>query len=407
MGARFIKNYKNKFQKMKHKIKYYSVANGDMTLITLQDETTMLIDCNIRATASGDDDKTKFDVKPDLLKSIKKRNENPFIDVFVLTHGDQDHCRGFKKNFYQGDPKKYTDKNKKAEEIIIDELWFSPMIAEEHTNDDEDVIQTEAERRLKLHRDKHADKDIAGNRIVIVGYDGSADYKELNHLRKIPGQIVTKFNEKEQTTYSVFIHSPFKEQLKSAEKDKNNTSIVFQARFKDQTTDTKFACLAIFGGDSDHFTWEVILEKTKKSKKDTTENALEWDLFLAPHHCSWSFFNDRPQHEHPDPQKHSLEVLEYKRNNAIVIASSKEIFDDESNPPHYEAKSEYVKVVGKDKFLNTERDDVVDETPQPIEFIITANGPSKTPKGKVKSTNNSAGGAGAAGLVVKQGEDAI
>ncbi len=41
------------------------------------------------------------------------------------------------------------------------------------TNDDEECFNREARRRIKLHRDKSADKDLAGNRIVIIGYDGN------------------------------------------------------------------------------------------------------------------------------------------------------------------------------------------------------------------------------------------
>lgn len=144
---------------MKDQIKYYPVGNGDQSLITLKDETTILVDCNIRQASVNSTDSEIFDVKKDLLKSIKKRDNNPFIDVFVLTHGDCDHCRGYKTHFYQGDPKKYAEKNHKADEIIVDEMWFSPMIAEEHTNDDEDAYQQEAERRLELHRNNSDDKD--------------------------------------------------------------------------------------------------------------------------------------------------------------------------------------------------------------------------------------------------------
>jgi hypothetical protein len=47
-------------------IKYYPVDNGDTSLITLEDETTILVDCNIRKKAEGDSDPTTFDVKADL-----------------------------------------------------------------------------------------------------------------------------------------------------------------------------------------------------------------------------------------------------------------------------------------------------------------------------------------------------
>lgn len=386
-------------------IKYYPVGNGDQSLIKLKDDTTIIVDCNIRQVSVGSNDPKIYDVKKDLVKSLKKRKgDDPFVDVFILTHGDSDHCRGFKSNFYQGDPSKYSADNRKADEIIIDEMWFSPMIAEEHTNDDEDAYQQEAERRLELHRKNDTDKDLAGNRIKIIGYDANKDYQKLNHLRATPGTIVTKFNNKEQDTFSVFIHAPFKEHLSSAEKDKNSTSIVFQARFKESASDTDFSCLAMFGGDSDHYSWEIILDKTKKYNNDTKEQALDWDLFLAPHHCSWSFFNDRPQVENPEPTSHSLEVLDYKRNNsAKVIASSKKVLNDEDNPPHYEAKQEYIKSLGNaSNFLNTAIEPK-ESGPEPVIFIITPNGPVRPPKSKVNSAITSAGGAGAASTIVKQG----
>jgi hypothetical protein len=350
-------------------LKFYPVDNGDMSLIKLKDNTTILVDCNIRQSSIGSTDPAIYDVKNDLLNSVSKRNGTPYLDVFVLTHGDQDHCRGFKDNFYLGLPTKYSLQDKNSGLIMIDEMWFSPMIAEEHTNDNEDAYQKEAERRIDLHIKNKPEKDFPGNRIKIVGYDANKDYSSLNHLRAIPGTVVNTFNNTSQDTFSVFIHGPFKEHLQSAEKDKNSTSIVFQARFKENPTDTYFSCLAMFGGDSDHYTWEIILEKTKKYKNDITEQALAWDIFLAPHHCSWSFFNDRPQAENPEPKDSSLKVLDYKRNNAKIIALSKEIIDNEDNPPHYQAKQQYLKKVLKTEFLNTAIEPSK-KCPEPIIFEI-------------------------------------
>lgn len=376
----------------KNTIKYYPVCNGDMTLITLADKTTILIDCNIRESAKGDDDEKLFDVHEDLLNSIYKDKDGiPFVDIFISTHGDQDHCRGFEKNFYQGNPKNYSSTDKKNNLIRVDAMWFSPMIAEEHTNTDEDAYQTEAERRLKLHRDKTASKDDAGNRIRIIGYDGNAKYEDLDHLRSIPGDVVKRFNDKDQDTFSIFVHSPFKKHLTSATKDKNSTSIVFQARFKEKKEDTKYITLAMFGGDSDHYAWDTILKETKKSGKDKSEYALNWDIFLAPHHCSWSFFNDRPQVDNKEPKKTSLEVLDFKRGSSPkVIASCKKVVEAKPNPPHNAAKKQYVDKVGDANFWNTTVYDLKDDTPQPIIFEITTNGPIK-PK-VVEGSSKSKGG---------------
>lgn len=382
----------------KNTIKFYPVCNGDQVLITLADKTSILVDCNIREMAKDEDDEEFFDVHEDLLMSIQKDASSiPFVDVFILTHGDQDHCRGFQKNFYQGDPTKYSAADKKKDLIRVDAMWFSPMIAEEHKNDDEEAYQKEAERRLDLHRRNVASRNDPGNRIRIIGYDGNKKYSDLDKMRSIPGDIVSRFNDCNQKTFSVFIHSPFKKHLVAESPDKkNSTSIVFQARFNEKETDTKFITLAIFGGDSDHVAWETILSETKKSGKDKSQAALNWDIFMAPHHCSWSFFNDRPQEDNKVPKKTSLEVLDYKRGTSPkIIASSKKIVVGKPNPPHEAAKKEYEKKVGDANFLNTSAHELRGKTPQPIIFEITTQGPMKP-----KSAEGSAKAAGAAGLGV-------
>jgi hypothetical protein len=381
-------------------IKYYPVRNGDMTLLTLADKTTILVDCNIKVASQDDNDRSVYDVKKDLLNSIQYRDKAPYIDVFILTHGDLDHCLGFKDNFYQGNPKKYSKQDKENELIIMDAMWFSPMIAEQYTNDNEDAYQREAERRLALHLSNHEDKELPGNRIRIIGYDGNKKYSDLDYLRTKPGEIVTRFNHVEQTTFSVFIHAPFKIHLDSTEKDKNSASIVFQARFKEYSWKSDFSCLAMFGGDSDYTTWEQILERTKRFKNDVTHNALDWDLFKAPHHCSWTFFNDTNQDE---PKSTSLEALDYARQGAFVIASSKKIVNDDDNPPHYDAKKEYLKKVdSKENFLNTAIEPKESE-PKPIIFDITSNGPARKTNEITSGAITSSGGSGAAATIISQG----
>lgn len=359
---------------MKNQVKYYPVGNGDQALIKLKDATTILVDCRIRKCSEDSNGVKVFDVKSDLQSSIQTRDGKPYVDIFILTHGDQDHCHGFKENFYQGDPSKYDKQNKENGEIIVDEMWFSPMIAEQHSNDDEDAYQTEAERRIKLHQDNDQNKDLPGNRIRIIGYDGNKDYSTLNHLRSIPGDVITIFNRKIQNEFSIFIHAPFQEQLLDSEKDKNYTSIVFQARFKEYAWSNDFIGLVMFGGDADHYAWSIILEKTRKYNNDVNHQALSWDLFMAPHHCAWTFFNDTPQAENPEPKITSLSILDYKRPNGKIIASSKKIINNDDNPPSYKAKDEYMKKLNKSSdFLNTAVEPSETE-PEPIIFEITGSG---------------------------------
>lgn len=381
-------------------IKYFPVGNGDNSLMTVEDGVTIMIDCKIRECG---DDKTIYDIKVDLLNSLKKKKVNDienvtYIEVFILTHGDDDHLHGFEKHFYQGDPKSYKKKNKDDGEILIDTLWFTPMVMGTAGNDDEKCFNKEAKRRIQLHRDKSTDKDLAGNRIVIIGKDANEDLSGLDLVRKVPGDVVTRFNNRDLKTFSIFIHSPYQKQLTDEEVDKNRVSLVFQARFKSSATNSNFCTLAMFGGDADHKAWSTILEKTKRYKNDTKEQALKWDLFMACHHCSWTFFNDTPHDKNPTPVKTSLEVLDNKRSNAKVIASSKEIIDNDDNPPHFKAKKEYEKKVGADKFLNTETHNKKGKTPLPIIFEVTAQGPM-TPK---TQEGNSSVAAGAGLGVLKQ-----
>ncbi|MCH5685160.1 hypothetical protein LWM68_13435 [Niabella sp. W65] len=104
------------------------------------------------------------------------------------------------------------------------------MIAEQHSNEDEDAYQQEAERRLALHRKGDPKKDNPGNRIKIIGYDGNADYKDLDHLRATPGDIVTRFNDRDQSLFSIFIHAPFKEHLEALGDDKRIPPVSFSKR---------------------------------------------------------------------------------------------------------------------------------------------------------------------------------
>jgi Cft2 family RNA processing exonuclease len=94
---------------MSAKITFFPVGNGDMTLITLIDETNILIDVNIRTAADNPEDDA-CDVSSELRKRIKTDDKGrPYVDVFVLSHPDKDHCTGLKNHFHLGKPDDYVD----------------------------------------------------------------------------------------------------------------------------------------------------------------------------------------------------------------------------------------------------------------------------------------------------------
>lgn len=359
------------------KIKYYPVENGDTSLITLSDESKILVDINITADSQNDDNDERFDVLDDLLSNELKKNDGvPYVDVFILSHPDIDHCRGFENEFYQGKPDKYSDDDKKEELILINELWYSPRLFSEYKkdlNDEAVVFKEEAERRMELYKEKPDEADKDGNRIRIIGYSDDDELEGLEDRIVTPGNTIGEFNGDFKDDFELFIHAPFKDYLD--DEDRNDSSIVFQARF--EVDGEENACLAFWGGDAGWKVWEEILDKS-----DDVD--LNWDLFFAPHHCSWGYFNDNTDEGKKEAKQSSLDILDKRiGKNPKIIVSSKKIKRDGDNPPSYKARNQYVKKVKEKNFLVTATNSD-SQPPKPIEFEISSSGPSEN---KASSSN--------------------
>ncbi len=355
---------------IKHKIKFYPVENGDNVLVKLEDLTTIIIDCQFNNCDNDNDDYTTYDVKKDLLKELNRDTYgNLYVDLFINTHPHEDHCKGFENNFYKGDPKDYKGSNRDNDEIIIGELWVTQRDFKNDLCNDGSALRREAKRRRKLFEDNSPESNKHGNRIRIIGYDDND--RVTDGLHYVPGETVNFINGKANSYLSMFIHAPFKSDLirSSARDDENASSIVLQMQFKTGIfgeAKSRF----IIAGDADHYVFEKILEK---SMNNGNEDKLYWDLFLAPHHCSWSFFNDTPYDENKVPKESSLTFLNYRKTGANIIASSKKIEDKKPNPPHFKAKEQYIAKVGESKFRNTAIN-VSEKAPQPLVYIIDDNG---------------------------------
>jgi hypothetical protein len=367
-------------------IKVYPVGNGDTSLTTLSGKTaserlTIQIDCNICSDAEDNDE--RYDVKADLLEVLRKDdNDRSHLDVFILTHPDQDHCRGFRDTFYTGDPDNYGNEDEEREAIIIDELWFSDTLFDRFKNPLSQAaknFKNEANRRKKLYK---SDKNKAmkpGNRLRIIGFKDEDDNKDFLDIMVEPGTATNKINNSIRADFSIFVHAPFKTPTVDSQ-DRNETSVILQMRF--DVNGQKNAGLAFFAGDADY-------NRFKRLLKERNESDLEWDLFLAPHHCSWTYFNMTPYEDHKEPQQAALDFLDKKRTGAWVISSSKKIEDNDDNPPHYPAKQQYKGKVGSN-FTVT-----MDTPLKPIIFSISSNGPIKE-----SNSNNRAGSAAGVGAAI-------
>src|SRR5438552_1854177 len=107
-------------------ITYFPVGNGDTALIRLEDNASIIIDCNISQDSRDESIELRYDVHAHFLEELGRDNEDrPYTDAFIGSHADQDHCRGFASTFHTGDPSDYKRKKDDPEKIIIGELWFS------------------------------------------------------------------------------------------------------------------------------------------------------------------------------------------------------------------------------------------------------------------------------------------
>lgn len=345
-------------------IKVYPVGNGDTSLISLSGNQHMMIDCKIDNDAPTNND--KFDVKADLVANLPKDSEGRHhLDVFILTHPDNDHCAGFKDTFFCDDPANYDKDAKDRNAIIIDELWFSNTLFDRFTDPLSEAAKNfkqEAKRRKELFKKSREKAMLPGNRIIIIDFKDQCKDDDFESIIVEPGTSTNIFNKVEKSDFSLFIHGPFKTPTADSQ-PRNETSLIMQLRFGSENDE--MAALAFFAGDADYNRFQRLLD-------ERDDESIQWDLFLAPHHCSWTYFNRTPYEDFPEPQDSAIEFLQRQRGAGMIVASSKKIIDDDDNPPHYPAKQEYIAQTDEDDFYCTGDDPLT-----PLVFEAGKNGFSK------------------------------
>lgn len=364
-------------------ITFFPVDNGDMTLTTLADNTTILIDVNLRDCAEDDQDPSCNVVK-ELRKRLKKDdNGRPYVDAFLLSHADQDHCRGMKKHFHLGPLSDYNDKPPDGEElkIVIREMWSSPMMFRRASKnnqlcEDAKSFNTEARRRVKIFKEKKS--VIEGDRILIIGEDENG---KTNGLESILVKIDEKFNgingkTNQHASMRVLGPLPLQEEEEEEKLRKNHSSVIMQISFKSDGIED--ACLFLTGGDAEVYIWEKLWQRKKNKLSE-----IQYDLLLAPHHCSWHTLSYDSWSECKNPQvnPNAKSALSQCREGGFIISSSKPIKDDKNDPPCWGAKKEYLAILEK----NEERFYCTGEYPsennqEPLTFTVSKEGfqsPSK------------------------------
>lgn len=372
-------------------ITFFPVGNGDMTLIKFGDldATTLLIDINIRQDAD-DPEKDMRDVAKDLRERLKKdENGRPYVDAFLLSHPDQDHCRGLTRHFYLGSLDQYPDdkKDDKDKKIVIREMWSSPIVfrraSKTHTlSDDAKAFNMEARRRVQLNRDRNFAVG-NGDRIQIMGEDIDGKTDDLTSIvRKVDTRFST-INGKSSAFFSAFLLAPLDAQDDDEEcLVKNQSSVILNITLA-ADTQTPDGAKFLTGGDAEVFIWNRQWQRHKAEA-----DVLEYDIMQAPHHCSWRSLSEdswSTLRERARLDADARSALSQTRDGAVIVTSSKPIKDDDSDPPCIRAKREYVAIVDEvnGEFYCT-GEYPSEKSVEPLVFTVTAQGvqpPSKKEAG--------------------------
>lgn len=365
---------------MDTKIAFFPVDNGDMTLLKLGDdaETTVLIDCNIREAADDPTQKTR-DVASDLRSRLRRDgNGRPYVDAFLLSHPDEDHCRGLKRHFYLGPLANYPDDNKadSQKRIVIRELWSSPMVfrraSKEHVLCDDAVAwNAEARRRVQINRNSGffvAD----GDRILVLGEDEDGKTDDLAPILVKVDQDFNRINGSFNPCLMGHLLAPMLKADDDTEDllSKNHSSVIVNFDLKANPV-SLVGRRFLSGGDAEVAIWERLWEK-----HEFAPSVLEYDLLQTPHHCSWhslSYDSWSELHEDAVVSSDARSALSQIRDGGIIVASSCPIVDDDCDPPCYGAKLEYETIVAEASgaFYCTAEYPAKDSV-APLEFTVTA-----------------------------------
>lgn len=355
-------------------ITFFPVGNGDMTLLELESGTRILVDINIREPSDDVRDVAK-DLRDRLTTDEKGR---PYIDAMVLSHPDEDHCRGLEKHFHLGALADY-DNNAEPKKIVIREMWSSPLIfrraSSKHTLcDDAKAWNKEARRRVNLFREHGIGEN--GDLILVLGEDQNGKTDGLEDILVCPEKTISEVAGKAQSNFGALLLGPLLAENEDDDQElsKNESSVIF--KYTIGVGKVSDAVRFLSGGDAEVLIWERLWQKYESSP-----DTLKYDLLSTPHHCSWhSLSNDSwgDKRRKAEVSEDARNALSQAYGGAVIVASSNEIKDDDVDPPCIRAKEEYQSILDDvaGEFYNTARYPT-SEDPAPLMFEVTAGGLGK------------------------------
>lgn len=372
-----------------------------MTLITLGDVdgTTLLIDVNIRFDADDTENVDVRNVAKDLRERLKKDAQGrPYVDAFLLSHPDQDHCRGLERHFHLGPLADYPDnhKNYADKKIVIREIWSSPIVfrraSKNHTLcDDAKAFSKEARRRIDVNRSCQFAVE-HGDRIQVMGEDIEGKTADLTPICRKVNSVFRTICGRTSSFFSAYLLAPIEPQCdedKEALLVKNLSSVIINFTLAADASNPDGAKF-LTGGDAEVYIWR---EQWARHKHEP--EVLSYDLLQAPHHCSWHSLSEDSWSKKKREAKVDSDAraaLGQLRPGAFVVASSKPIANDDNDPPCIRAKEEYESILQPHKgtFYCT-GEYPKEASVEPLQFTVGYGG--LTPPAKKD------GGAKAAGII--------
>lgn len=360
---------------MAAKVCFFPVANGDMTLIKTDNGKTVLTDMNVRQAADDPNDDT-----PDVIAQLKERLSKDsegrhYVDAFLLSHPDEDHCRGLKKHFHLGPLADYV---KDSGKIVIREMWSSPIVfrRREKAGLCEDALAWRSEARRRVKRFRELGYCPTNERILILGEDVDGKTDDLGDILVKVDENWTRINGDEDGTFSAELLAPLPAIDDDEEEvlSKNNSSVISLIQLS--SGNIADACRFLSGGDAEVDIWEKLWER----HEDNAEQRLGYDLLQTPHHCSWhSLSHDSWSDKGEDAEvcEEARNALGQPRDGATIVASCKTIKDDKDDPPCIRAEREYKSILDD---VDGDFICVADEGGLPVEFEVKAGGLERVKK---------------------------
>lgn len=353
---------------------FWPVGTGDSTTIVVdKDEAVMQVDLHHLSSANDEDDPHAAIV--DELEEHLPKNEDgePYLAVFALTHPDTDHIKGFEELLNR---------------IEIGEIWHTPRIFREYhedLGDDASAFKREVKRRREKTIENDGDVE-SGDRVRVIGHDDIFDedkYRDFpDRWRTYPSDVVSELDGADYSdSFEAFIHAPFKDDSAG---ERNETSLAMQVALFDGEEAGK----ALLLSDLSYPSVKRIFDKTKE--KDRPER-LEWDVLLAPHHCSKSVMYWKGEDDDEERLKQDMldDFEEASLPPAYVVTSAESEFSDGDgdNPPHQKARNRYEEIV--DEFICTQ-EHPNEDNPEPVSFEFTGDGFDYTdPEGETAESETS------------------